>query len=101
MSIEIINTDTAYRHNRPEDSNTPVLPHVSLALGYSAEKRDKCTIERIRNAMYVVAKLIAGGEQELIPLFQRLEKELEKQKDMEFALERAIDFSERNLKRDT
>lgn len=73
--------------------DSPDLPHPSLALGYSDKKKSKSTIERIQNAMYIIANLVVEGDQKLLPLFQRLESELEKQKNKARSLERAEKMS--------
>ncbi|MCH6256799.1 hypothetical protein MLD52_09595 [Puniceicoccaceae bacterium K14] len=78
------------------EHETPILPHPSLALGYSS-KHQTNTIKRIRNAILIIANLIANGEEKLLPLFQRLEQELENQIEEKEALKRAIKICEQNF----
>jgi hypothetical protein len=69
------------------------LPHAALALGYK-QRSEKITLQRIDSAIHVVAKLIAEGGHEYIPIFERLEEEKEKMIEMEALVRRAKALSQ-------
>lgn len=71
----------------------PELPHPALALGYREEPQFDRMVERIENAMHVVAEVIANHGAEYLPIFERLERELEEHRARENALERALNLS--------
>jgi len=70
-------------------SVAPSLPHPALALGYRPSKQFKSIEDRINNAMKIMARIIAEEGEEYLPIFLRLEEELEKHQRKNNALQRA------------
>ena len=66
------------------------LPHPALALGYRSDKQFNNIEERITNAMKIMAQVIVEEGEEYLPIFLRLENELEiylaKKKSLQNAL---------------
>jgi len=73
--------------------DVPNPPNLALL---PAQRRD-CSLDlptRIRNAMIIVAKLLAKGGEEYLPLYERLERELLECEQKEQTLQRAIALAE-------
>lgn len=68
-------------------------PHPALKLGYVAPRTFSSTTARIENAMRIVAYLIADQGEHYLPIFQRLERELEAHHMKEGSLRRALEIT--------
>ena len=73
------------------------VPHEALVLGY---RPNTCrNIEnRIKRGMVTIAFLISEGYKEYIPLFKRLEDELERHQMERSAIKRALELSQQHPK---
>ncbi|MBB5353697.1 hypothetical protein HNR46_003958 [Haloferula luteola] len=69
------------------------LPHPCLALGYRSGTQSNTTTARIENAISVMARLIAEEGELFLPIFRRLEQELDERRDQEGALRRALSIA--------
>ena len=68
-------------------------PHPALALGYMGKRKFKTPRQRIENAMHIIATIIANDGDIYLPIFQRLEKELDAHQEKEKSLKRALEIS--------
>jgi len=81
---EVQPSGCAYKH----------LPHPALTLGYQSKKEFCSLEERLQNALRIMAKVIAEQGEAYLPIFERLEEELEAHRSKKGALQRALALSE-------
>jgi len=82
-----------------KDNDYTDLPHPALALGYRSPKKFKSMESRIKNSMKIMARIIAEEGEEYLPIFLRLETELEKEVEKSNALRRVttlLQFDEKH-----
>lgn len=72
------------------------IPHPALVLGYAPSKKFDSISDRIENSMCIIAALIVEEGDVYLPVFQRLEDELEAHKKREASLRRALKISGRS-----
>jgi len=68
------------------------LPHPALALGYQPLEDHQQLESRILKAMKIMANIIKTHGDVYLPLFLRLEQELEQHRSKKFAMKRVASF---------
>lgn len=71
------------------------LPHPALALGHDQSTSCVITTDRIERAMVTVAGFVAEDGERYLPVFRRLERELDERNEVEQALRRALSMADR------
>lgn len=80
------------RTSFPWDGDQKEIPHPALCLGYEGVRNFGSLEERIQNSLKILAPIIVDGGEEYLPIFERLEKELQILKKRQETFERLKDY---------
>lgn len=84
------------RISTPESNDRITPPSPPLALGYKKTSKFKNRADEIEDALIIIASIVAEFGEAYLPIFERLESELNNEKEKSSAIERALKISQGN-----